>query len=223
MHKDLLTFNKPQSFESEQFKILRAKLASPCCILITSALMGEGKSFVSANLAASIAQTMDKYALLVDSDLRMPTLHHFFDVNLTPGLSNYLAGDIPLTETLRKTQIPKLTVLPGGEIPSNPAELLSSEKMAQLIDEIKTKYKDRYIIIESPPPLLMAEARVLSRHVDGVILVIAAGSTPRHLLNELVDAVGKEKIIGAVLNRSERHSLLSRYTRRRRKYYSGTK
>ena len=94
----------------------------------------------------------------------------------------------------------KLTVLPGGRAPHNPAELLSSKKMSELLVEVKERYADRYIIIDSPPPQLTAETAAIARQVDGVIVVIKYGSTPKDLVADLVEIIGKEKILGCVLN-----------------------
>jgi len=94
----------------------------------------------------------------------------------------------------------KLTVLPGGQTPHNPAELLSSKKMSELLVEVKERYEDRYIIIDSPPPQLTAETSAIARQVDGVILVIKYGSTPKDLVSDLVEIIGRGKILGCVLN-----------------------
>lgn len=221
LNRHLLTLTEPRSFVSEQFNILRSKLATPCSVMVTSAAPGEGKSFVSANLAISIAKTVDKYALLVDSDLRSPSIHTVFGFQdgALPGLAEYLGKDFPLSSILAKTEVPKLTILPGGEPPENPAELISSEKMIGLLSELKKKYSDRYIIIDSPPPLLIAEARVIARHVDQIILVVKEGKTSKQLIDDLIDVIGKDKIIGAVMNHSEMRSTVYRHMKNYGKYY----
>lgn len=221
LHRHLLTLTEPRSFVSERFNILRAKLTAPCSVMVTSASPGEGKSFVSANFAISIAKTVDKYALLVDSDLRAPSIHTLFGFQdeALPGLADYLGKSFPISDVLAKTDIPKLTILPGGIPPENPAELLSSEKMIELLSELKEKYSDRYIIIDSPPPLLIAEARVIARHVDKIILVVKEGQTSKHLITELIDVIGKDKILGAVMNHSEMRSTVYRHMKNYGKYY----
>ena len=99
-----------------------------------------------------------------------------------------------------KTVVDKLTILPGGKPPHNPSELLSSERMAKFLDEVQSRYKDRYVIIDTPPPQLTAEASALGKLVDGIILVIKYGSTNRKYIKELTDMFGAEKIIGIVFN-----------------------
>jgi protein-tyrosine kinase len=205
--ENLVTLLNPQSFESEQFKILRTNLLFPASgkpprtILVTSAVPGEGKSFVSANLAVSIAQSIEEHVLLVDCDIRRPSQHRNFGFDDVPGLSEYLSRKIPLSSVLLKTQVKKLSILPGGTPPPNPSELLSSEPMSELVEEVKQRYPDRYIVIDSPPPKFTAETAALARQVDGIVLVVNSGKTPRGLIEELVETLGKEKILGIVMNR----------------------
>jgi protein-tyrosine kinase len=179
--KDLVVLLRPKSFESEQFKMLRTNLLfpisgkAPRTIIITSALPGEGKSFVSANLAISIAQSLNEHVLLMDCDIRMPCIHTRFGFNDVPGLSEYLANGISLSSLILKTKINKLSILPGGKPPDNPSELLSSRQMSKLLEEVKERYRDRYIVIDSPPPKLTAETNAILRQVDGILLVIEYG------------------------------------------------
>lgn len=204
--RNLVTYRDPQSLESEMFKILRGNLLFPAegvpprSILITSALPGEGKSFVATNLAVSIAQNINEYVLLVDGDIRKPSVHHYFGFDQTNGLADYLRHPSPLADMLLKTSIDKLTILPGGHPPHNPAELLSSQAMSALLKEVTERYNDRYIVIDSPPPQLTAETSAIARQVDGIVLVVKYGSTPRQMVEELVDTLGKEKILGCVMN-----------------------
>ena len=121
-------------------------------LLVTSALPGEGKSFVASNLALTIAQNIDKHVLLIDCDMRRPTVHRIFGYENLPGLSNYLLGDATLPELLIRTGNNHLSILPGGPAPSNPAELVSSNRMLALLREVRSRYDDRYIIIDSRRP-----------------------------------------------------------------------
>ena len=105
-----------------------------------------------------------------------------------------------MQQVFRKTEMDKLTILSGGRSPHNPAELLSSKKMSELLVEVKERYEDRYIIIDSPPPQLTAETSAIARQVDGVILVVKYGGTPKDLVTDLVEIIGREKILGCVLN-----------------------
>jgi protein-tyrosine kinase len=206
---NLVTFHTPQSIEADLFKVLRTNLLFPAegtppkSILVTSAVPGDGKSFVSSNLAISIAQGIEEYVLLVDCDIRRPSLHTYFGFGKVNGLSSYLDGSDPIEKLLLKSPISKLTILPGGKPPRNPTELLSSRKMRGLLDEITRRYDDRYIIIDSPPPSMAAEVTAIAQSVDGVILVVRSGKTPRQAVHDTVERIGKDKILGIVLNQAE--------------------
>jgi len=213
LDKNLVAHHSPQSFEAEQFRMLRTNImfpaegkASPRTILVTSALPGEGKSFVSSNIALTIAQNIDKHVLLIDCDMRRPTVHKLFGYENVPGLSNYLVGERALSDLLIKTGNNHLSILPGGPVPPNPAELLSSNRMLALLREVRARYDDRYIIIDSPPPHLTAESKALAQFVDGIILVLKLGQTDRDLVSELVGKFQKEKILGVVANWLNRRS-----------------
>ncbi|MCD4721084.1 MAG: polysaccharide biosynthesis tyrosine autokinase [Desulfobacula sp.] len=202
----LVTGLKPHSIEAEQFRQLKNNILfpekgnPPRCIMITATSPGEGKSFVAANLAISIAQNIDEHVLLVDCDLRSPSIDSMFGFNNIQGLSEYLSKAKPLSSLLVKTFLNKLTLLPAGTIPTNPSELLSSEQMRRLIHEVKLRYTDRYIIIDTPPPYLTSETSAISRQVDGIIIVIQQGKTRKKDVLDLIDIYGKEKIIGVVYN-----------------------
>jgi exopolysaccharide/PEP-CTERM locus tyrosine autokinase len=203
----MVTLLKPQSFEAEQFKILRTNLLfpstgrSPRTIMITSAVPDEGKSLIAANLAVSIAQSIQEYVLLMDCDIRRPCIHTQFGFGAVPGLSDHLSKGIPVSSLILKTKVNKLSILPGGTLLHNPSELVSSQKMSKLLQEVKYRYSDRFIVIDSPPPKLTAEASALSRQVDGVLLVIEYGRTSREMVLDLVNTIGREKIIGIVFNK----------------------
>lgn len=205
--KNIVTLLKPYGIEAEQFKKLRTSILfptagkSPRSILVTSAISGEGKSFVAANLAVSIAQNIDKHVLLMDCDLRMPTIHTCFGFENRPGLCEYLSGEKALDTLFLKSAVDKLTILPGGGPVSNPAELLSSGQMSKLLKDVTARYSNRYIVIDSPPPRLTAETAALARQVDGILLIIQHGTTRREHVVDLIDMLGKDKIIGVVLNR----------------------
>lgn len=205
---ELVTLNQPTSYEAEQFRTLKTSLLfsterkAPRTIMITSAVPDEGKSFVAANLAVTFAQSLDEHVLLMDCDLRLPTVHRVFGLpDNSPGLSDILSGTIGVPEALHKTDIEKLSIIPGGRIPSNPAELLSSHRMHNLLKEVESRYEDRYIIIDSPPPLLTAEAIAISRLVDGVLIVVRHEKTRRQDVKEMVELIGSNKILGVILNR----------------------
>ena len=204
--EDIIAYADFDSIEAEQFKMLRTNILFPVSgqpprsILVTSAMPGEGKTFVAANLAVSIARNINEHVLLIDCDLRKPNIHTRFGYNNVRGLSEYLSRNVPLASLLLKTKIKKLTLLPGGKIPGNPSELLSSEAMKKLLVEVRERYKDRIIIIDSPPPQLTAETNVIARQVDSILLVVKYGGTKREMVAEMVDRLGKEKVLGVVFN-----------------------
>ena len=204
--KNIVSLLEPQSFEAEQFKHLRTNILFPVSgnpprsIMVTSSVPGEGKSFVASNLAVSIAQNIDQHVLLMDCDMRKASIHSNFGFDEVEGLSGYLSKKTSLSSLLLKTDINKLTILPGGKPPNNPAELMSSKKMSELIKEITSRYNDRYIIIDSPPPHLTSETSIIARQVDGILLVVKAGGTNREMVEELLEMMGKEKVLGVVVN-----------------------
>jgi protein-tyrosine kinase len=202
----LVALHRPHSIESEMFKNLRTKILFPengkriKTILVTSASSGDGKTFVSTNLACSIAQGIEEHVLLIDCDMRSPSVHKVFGMSQVHGLSDYLLSGMPIPEIICKTRLEKLSFISGGATPPNPAELLSSNKMASFLKETKDRYDDRYIILDSPPPMITAETKALSRLVDGVIIVLKSFKTKKKITKEIIDEIGKDKIIGVVVN-----------------------
>ena len=190
----------------ESFRRLRTKIVYPSqgspakTILITSALPEEGKSFVCANLGCIIAQGVDQHALIVGCDLRRPVMARLFGRDNERGLVHYLRDGTNVADLIVPTGLKRLSLLPAGPPPANPAELLSSEKMTALIDELAGRYSDRFILLDSPPGQAASETAVLAQHVDGVILVVRWGRAGREQIQQLVQTIGKEKIIGVVFN-----------------------
>ncbi len=191
----------------EVFKILRSRILHPLddttaikTIMVTSAVPREGKSFVTANLGISLAQGMDQHSLLVDCDLRRPSLANLFGMAGNVGLVDHLRNQVQLSELIDKTGVEKLTLLASGVPPSNPAELLSSSRMRALVEELSCKYDDRIILFDTPPMLLAAETAVLAGLVDCVILVVRQGVSSKVEIQKVIDKIGKERIIGIVFN-----------------------
>jgi len=195
---------------SEQFKALKIRLFHtqngnlPRTLLIASALPSEGKSMVATNLAISIAQGVREHVLLVDCDFRKPTLHKLLGMAPEKGLADYLSGNADLSEIFLKTKIPKLTLMSVGEKPSNPVDLLASVKMKHLMEELRDRYEDRYIIFDSSPIQLTTEPMVLLSQVEGVIMVVKAGKTNREILLRIIQDIEKKKLLGVVLNGLEK-------------------
>jgi protein-tyrosine kinase len=215
----LATFFQPGSLVAEQFRKLRTNLfrmgipEPPRTIMVSSSTSREGKTFVAINLAIGIARHFHTHALLIDCDMRSPQLAKCFGLQNGKGLSDYLVEDRKLPDLLLKTEIEKLSVLPGGTIPDNPTELVGSKKMEALVHELKSSYQDRFIIFDSTPLLATAEPEVLAKLVDGIIIVVKAGLTPRETIKQAIASLEQEKIIGFVLNNVQfKYSgLFSRY------------
>ena len=200
--------NDPKSPISEAFRTLRtnikfSSLDKPIkTLLITSPIPEAGKSSVSINLALTMAQ--DKYkVVLVDADLRKPTIHKIFKQDNKTGLTNILVGDKKIKDVMRKlTEIdPNLYFIPSGPIPPNPSELLGSNKMKELIKELEEQAD--FVIFDSPPVIAVTDALVLATQVDGVILILNFGEVPREAAKQtkaLLEKV-KAKVLGAVLNK----------------------
>jgi succinoglycan biosynthesis transport protein ExoP len=171
----------------------------PTSLLVTSAQGGEGKTTVAANLAVSLAQLGDR-VLLIDADLRRPSLHNFFGNNGSTGLVNYLTGDADWRTLVNHAAPSGLDLLFCGPVPPNPADLLSSEYMPALIREASKEYK--FVVVDSPPLLNLADSRILSTLVDGVILVVGGGITPRDLVHRaFLSAVDAgSHVLGAAIN-----------------------
>ncbi len=191
---------------AESIRTLRTRILHPSTgkrprsILVTSASPGEGKSFICANLAISLAQGVDNYCLLADCDLRRPTQHTLFGLSNKAGLSDYLQRTKKLPELLVPSGVDKLSILLAGPRSINPAELLGSASMTSLVDELVMRYDDRIVLLDSPPLHAASETAILARHVEGVILVVRYGESRREYVKSLVDAIGRDKIIGVVFN-----------------------
>ncbi len=215
---DLFVVKYPDSPAAEYFRFLRSKIIHPVCgepsrtIMVTSAIMGDGKTFVASNLAACIATGINEHVLLIDCDLRDPDLYKVFGIEeKCEGLSSYLTGKSDIAGLLCKTVIEKLSVLPGGNSINNPSELLSSKKMQHLISEVRNRYPDRFVILDTSPLELTPETSVLINQVDGVLMVVQYGKTPRKLAKSAIERIEKEKLIGIVFNGYEKP--MQKYTR----------
>jgi exopolysaccharide/PEP-CTERM locus tyrosine autokinase len=202
----LVTVSEPGSLVAEQFRKLRTYLIklrileSYRTIMVTSAMDNEGKTFISTNLAAVIARDLHAHVLLIDCDMRKPSLLEYFGLPMRKGLSDYLVGKESVAQFILKTEIDKLSLLPGGSIPDNPSELIGSERMETLIQELKSRYQDRFLILDSTPLLATTEPEVITKLVDGILIVVRAGVTPRETIQQALQTMDREKIIGVVLN-----------------------
>lgn len=223
----LVSFFEPSSMVTEQFRRLRTYIFKPGAenpprtILVTSTLAGEGKSFVAINLAITIATELNSNALLVDCDLRNPSMSRWFGLDGGKGLADYLTGNADLQDLFIKTSVDKLSILGGGTPAGNPVELIGSMKMKNLVGELKSRYEDRYIILDSSPLLATTEPNVLNDMVDGILLIIKSGATPRESVQEALKGLDRKKILGVVLNSLEfkTQALIERYFGAKQYYY----
>ena len=197
---------------AEQYKILREQVrklrakANARVISVTSPIKSDGKSMVAANLAAALALEYGDQVLLLDCDLRNPQVHQYFNISRNPGLTDYLSAannNGNFVNFIQKTSLGALQVLPAGKATGVSSELLATDKMRNLIDEIRLKFPNHQIIIDSPPILSTPDPLILANHVDGIIMVIRAGKTPRDCLAEAVKTLNSNKIMGVVLNGTE--------------------
>jgi len=189
-------------------------------ILVTSSLPGEGKTFTAINLALSIAAERDKTVLLVDADVVKPAASSLFGVKDRIGLIDILEREATVADALLRTDIPKLTLLPSGRRHPHATELLASEEMARLAQEMSRRYPDRVILFDSPPLLATTQASVLATHVGQVVLVVEAESTPQYIVKEAVEMLADCEVVGCVLNKTKQGFGLGYYAYYGYKYYN---
>jgi len=205
----LTTINDPYSAVSEQYRKLKSTVVRMTSqesfrnlIMVASAVAGEGKSLTAVNLAISLAQELDLTVLLIDADLRRPSIHRYLEFEPALGLSDCLLDGVDPGDAIINTSIGKLSILPAGKEVANPLELFSSRKMQDLLADLKNRYNDRYVIIDTPPLLPFAETRSLGHLVDGIIFVIQEGLAPRESIQEAIEALKGCPILGVLLNNS---------------------
>ncbi|WP_172371572.1 CpsD/CapB family tyrosine-protein kinase [Sporosarcina jiandibaonis] len=205
MARKLVTSANPKSVVSEQFRTLRTNINFSMpdkelqTILYTSASPGEGKSTVAANTAVVFAQE-GKRVLLIDADMRKPTVHYTFHMTNTIGLSNLLTRQATLEEVMKTSDMENLKVITCGPIPPNPAELIGSRTMDKVMEEMKSQFD--IIIFDAPPVLSVTDGQVLSNKCEGTVLVMSAGQTEKESVVKAKEALvsSQANIIGAVLN-----------------------
>lgn len=213
MKKELVTYFSPKDPESEMFRNLRTNIqfmnTDIQTLLVTSTMPGEGKSYVSSNLAITFAQA-GKRVILVDSDMRKGRLYNVFDVMPRPGLSNYLSGVVPsdfegdkndIINYIQETEVRHLYVISAGNVPPNPAELLVSPKMTKMINELKQLCD--IIIFDSTPSLLVADPVILARQVDSAIIVTSYNQTKMDKVEKVKNSIEQVggKVAGVVVNK----------------------
>jgi len=185
--------------------------------MIASAVAGEGKSLTAANLALTLSESYRRNVLLIDADLRRPSQHSIFQVSGAPGLSEGLISTEEPKLPLHRLSS-RLTVLPAGRPTSDPIGAITSDRMRRLVEEAREVFD--WVIIDTPPVGLLTDASLLASMADGVVLVVKAESTPFDLVNRAVDALGRERMMGVVLNRAREQAHSSSYDYY--KYYTPT-
>jgi protein-tyrosine kinase len=167
-------------------------------IMITSALPGEGKTLTASNLALTLSESYHRRVLLIDADLRRPSIHQLFALPSLSGLTDGLRSIEDRKLTLVEIS-PRLTVLPAGRPDADPMSILTSSRMESVLDEAREKFD--WVIVDTPPVGLMPDAHILAAMVDGALLVIGAGMSPYRAVAKATDVIGRDRILGVVLNR----------------------
>ncbi|PIX22538.1 MAG: hypothetical protein COZ69_10835 [Deltaproteobacteria bacterium CG_4_8_14_3_um_filter_45_9] len=223
---ELVTHGHPKSILSEAYRNIRTSILlsfsekPPKKIVITSPNPSEGKTTTVINTAIALSQT-GAQVLIIDGDMRHPRIHKIFNEENGAGLSNFLSGNSPLDSIIKKTEVPNLYYIPSGPIPPNPSELIGSKLFKVMMDSLGKKFD--HIVLDSPPALGFADSVILSTTVDGVILVVLGGKTPRETLQRAKEVLHQvnAKILGVVINRVDIHRSGYGYYYYRYHYYYG--
>ena len=194
---------------ADQYKLLRTMVLNRTrpvghnTIEITSFKDGEGKSLTCVNLAVSLAKEARQNVLLVDADLRRPSIHKILGIEPKPGLRDYFVDGVPLKDILIHPNIERLTVLPAGQRMDNSTEMIGSRRMENLIRQLKNRYQDRYIIFDAPALVTCPDPIVLSSHADAILLVARANHTTTEDITQGMALLKDKNILGTVLNDSK--------------------
>ena len=215
----IVTPNAPRSQIGDQYRVIKRPLLSNArgkgvpilnhgnLIMVTSSLAGEGKSYTSVNLAMSIAAELDNTVMLVDADVARPSILKMLGLPPSPGLLDLLEGKADMSSVLLRTNIDKLTVLPSGTPHGRATELLASEAMRLLLEDMAERYSDRIIIFDSPPLLLTTEARVLATQMGQIVMVVQADKTLRADVIHALSTIEACPVRMLLLNKSQTESI----------------
>jgi protein-tyrosine kinase len=221
----IIKFTEEDAHLTEEYRKLKSAVlmmmqphAKQNTLVVTSAESGEGKSLTALNLALVLAQESNRTVLLVDADLRRPTLHTYLGVKPQFGLADCIIDKVDLHDALIKTTVPRLNFLGAGKKTETPAELLSSDRMKDLMREIKDRYRDRIIIFDTPPTLIFTDIRVLSQFADGILFVVKEGVATSSVRDALAALKGSP-VLGIVYNGASPEQLNGRYHRYYRYYH----
>jgi capsular exopolysaccharide synthesis family protein len=202
---NLIAYNNPKSSITEQYRQIRNNILYSSVdkeiksIVVTSPEPSDGKSTTAANLAIVLAQ-QGKQVLLVDADLRKPSVHYAFNVSNIDGLTSVLTRKSSLDKAISKTYVTNLSILTSGTIPPNPSELLDSKAMEMIMEELKTTFE--FIVYDTPPILAVIDSQIMANKCDGVIVVVASGKTHRDVAMKAKGLLEKVKapLLGVVVN-----------------------
>ena len=210
----LVTPNAPRTPMADQYRVIKRPLIRNATgrgaemlnhgnlIMVTSALAGEGKSFTSLNLAMSIAAELDHTVMLVDADVARPSVLRMLGLPPGPGLLDVLEESVDISDALLRTSIDKLTVLPSGTPHARATELLASDAMRKLLDDMAQRYPDRIIIFDSPPLLLTTESAVLASQMGQIVIVVHAESTPQSAVKRALSTIDSCPVRLMLLNQA---------------------
>jgi protein-tyrosine kinase len=194
----------------EAYKVLRAQILQRTrengsrVIMITSASPGEGKTLTSINLSMAMAKEFSQTVLLVDADLRRQAIHRYLGIDSRYGLFDYIVNDRPMRELILWPGVDKFTLISGGRHATDSAELLSSPKMRTLVQEMKKRYEDRYILFDCPPLLSGADTLSFAPLVDAIIMVVQSDRTAGKAIMKALELIPKEKFLGFIMNRCKK-------------------
>lgn len=203
-----LIYGRPPGVFTDAYRILatqvlqRLKANNWNAVAVTSPGAGEGKTLTAINLTISLAMEVEKTVLLVDADLRSPSVHQYFGLEPQSGLGDFLISGVPLQDLLIHPDIGKFVILPGGTPIVSSSEMLGSAKMADLVREVKTRYPSRIVLFDLPPVLSAADVLAFSPHVDCVLLVVEEGKTDSEALLRATELLKGTNLLGTVLNKS---------------------
>ncbi|MBI1897549.1 MAG: CpsD/CapB family tyrosine-protein kinase [Acidobacteria bacterium] len=220
----LMDAAKPHEAPAEEFRTLRTRLnhlqtLQPIhSVVVTSPSPAEGKSFAAINLALSESQLEGNRTLLVDCDFRRPIVHSLFQIDRSPGLTDYLLGKAPLEDVIRQVGNSNLYLLTAGEAVLNPLELLNLREVKSLIDQLPNLFN--WIILDSPPLLFAADANLLATLCDGAMLVVRIGTTTIDSVTRAMQSLCENNVLGIIVNGARRGELYSKYTYYHSYYYA---
>ena len=207
---------KPREAPSEEFRTLRTRLnhlktaQSLRTLVITSPSPAEGKSFTAANLAITQAQLADKRVLLADFDFRRPSIHSTFQIECSPGITDYLVGQAMLGDIIQKVAGLNLYLMTAGGTVPNPLELLNLKECKNLIEQMHDHFD--WVILDSPPLLFAADANLLASMCDGIILVVRIGATTSDAVTRAIPSLSENNVLGVVVNGARTGELYNKYT-----------